>query len=262
MTILILLYLKTKHIGGKELVEIKHISKKFKEFEALKDVSFTIHNGEIIGLLGENGAGKSTLLRIISTMLTPTRGNVWIDDIDIKNNPTAIRAAIGILFGTEVGLYEQFTARENLYYFAQLNGLTKKQANERIEQLANEFEFKDYINKPVGNLSKGMKQKIAIARSIIHDPSVILFDEPDSGLDFNSAKIVFDFIKFCKERKKAIIFSSHSMENIKHFSDRIVVLHKGCVIKCFSIDAYTAIYTDKQINEMLFDLVCNRKDNR
>lgn len=241
------------------MVEIKNVSKKFNDFEALKNVSFDIHNGEIVGLLGENGAGKSTLLRIMSTMILPTSGNVMINGISLKKNPSAIRESIGILFGAEVGLYEQLTAKENLYYFAQLNGLTKAQANEKIEYLANLFEFKDYVNKTVGTLSKGMKQKIAIARSIIHDPSVILFDEPDSGLDFNASKVIFDFITLCKKKKKAILFSSHSMENIKQFSDRIVVIHKGTLVNTFSIDDYTDKYNDKQINEMLFNLVCNNK---
>lgn len=242
------------------MIEIFNISKKFDEFEALKNVSFNVNNGEIVGLLGENGAGKSTLLRIISTMLTPTSGTVKINKLDLKTDQELVRSSIGILFGNEVGLYERLTARENLDYFAKLNGLNPTQSKERIENLTVQFEFEDYIDKLVGKMSKGMKQKIAIARSIIHDPNVILFDEPDSGLDFSAAKIVFDFLEYCKKSNKSIIFSSHSMENIKNFSNKIVVLHKGLVVDSFSVSEYTSKYTDKQINDILFNLVCDNKE--
>lgn len=242
------------------MIEIRNISKKFDGFEALKNVSFNVNNGEIVGLLGENGAGKSTLLRIISTMLVPTSGTVKINNLDLKTDQELIRSSIGILFGNEVGLYERLTARENLDYFAKLNGLNSTQLKERIESLAVQFKFEDYIDKLVGKMSKGMKQKIAIARAIIHDPNVILFDEPDSGLDFSAAKIVFDFLEYCKKSNKSIIFSSHSMENIKNFSNKIVVLHKGLVVDSFSVSEYTSKYTDKQINDILFNLVCDNKE--
>lgn len=244
------------------MVEINHISKKFGDFEALNDVSFHVHNGEIVGLLGENGAGKSTLLRIISTIIKPTSGDVRINGIELKKDPASIRASIGILFGTEVGFYGNLTAKDNLYYFARLNGLTKKQAVDRIDDLACQFEFRAYLNKEVDNLSKGMKQKLAIARSIIHDPDIMLFDEPDSGLDFISAKTIFDFISLCKKRGKAIIFSCHSMENIKRISDRVVILNKGSLVNSFSTREYLAKYTDKEIDELLFNLVCHHSEEK
>ena len=239
-----------------KLIEIFNISKRFKNCEALKNVSFNVNNGEIVGLLGENGAGKSTLLRIISTMLTPTSGNAKINGYDLIKESEHVRKNVGILFGSEVGLYERLTARENLEYFAKLNNMNKEGTKNRINELIEEFSFKDYENKQVGKLSKGMKQKVAIARSIVHNPSVILFDEPDSGLDFKAANIVFKFMTKCKKENKSIIFSSHSMENIKIYSDRMVVLRKGEIVKEFNVKEYRQKYTDKEINDMLFNLVC------
>lgn len=243
------------------MIEIKNISKNFKNKEALKDVSFKVDSGEILGLLGENGAGKSTLLRIISTMLLPSEGSAEVEGYDILKSPKEVRKNIGILFGSEVGLYERLTARENLEFFAKLNGMSNKESNERIDYLINKFSFAEYVDKKIITLSKGMKQKIAIARSVVHNPSVMLFDEPDSGLDFKASKTIFDFMEECKEEGKTIIFSSHSMENIKNYSDRIVVLHRGKITKIFRIDEYREKYSEKEINNMLFNLVCDGDEN-
>lgn len=243
------------------MINILNVSKTFKTTEALKDVSFEVNDSEIVGLLGENGAGKSTLLRIISTMLSPTSGNVIINNHSILDDPQNVRKNIGILFGSEVGLYERLTARENLEYFAKLNGMPDSEITERVNHLVEKFSFADYADKQVGTFSKGMKQKVAVARSIVHNPSVMLFDEPDSGLDFKAAKIIFDFMELCREEGKSIIFSSHSMENIKNYSDRMVVIHKGTVVKTFDVHEYREKYSDREINNILFSLVCDNDEN-
>lgn len=243
------------------MIEINNISKKFKDKEVLKNVKFKVNDGEIVGLLGENGAGKSTLLRIISTMLIPTSGNATINGIDLIKHPENVRKQIGILFGSEVGLYDRLTARENLEYFAKLNGMPSDKIDSRINYLIDRFKFKNYADKQVYNFSKGMKQKVSIARSIVHAPNVMLFDEPDSGLDFKASKIIFDFMEDCKKEGKSIIFSSHSMENIKNYSDRIVVLHRGEIIKEFNVEEYREKYTDREINDILFNLVCDGDDD-
>ena len=243
------------------MINILNVSKTFKTTEALKDVSFEVNDSEIVGLLGENGAGKSTLLRIISTMLSPTSGNVIVNNHSILDDPQNVRKNIGILFGSEVGLYERLTARENLEYFAKLNGMPDSEITERVNHLVEKFSFADYADKQVGTFSKGMKQKVAVARSIVHNPSVMLFDEPDSGLDFKAAKIIFDFMEICREEGKSIIFSSHSMENIKNYSDRMVVIHKGTVVKTFDVHEYREKYTDREINNILFSLVCDNDEN-
>ncbi len=243
------------------MIKIKNISKRFAKTLALDRVSFEVGDGEIVGLLGENGAGKSTLLRVLSTMLIPCEGNAEINGFDLLKNPDEVRKNIGILFGSEVGLYERLTARENLEYFARLNGMSPKEVRERVDELAERFSFSQYQNKQVGALSKGMKQKVAIARSIIHDPCVMLFDEPDSGLDFKAAKTIFDFMETCKSEGKSIIFSSHSMENIKNYSDRMVVIHKGRIVKTFVIEEYRKKYSEREINSILFNLVCGGEED-
>ena len=243
------------------MIEISNISKSFNKFEALKNVSFQVKDGEIVGLLGENGAGKSTLMRIISTMLTPNSGSAKINGYDLIKNPAEVRKNIGILFGSEVGLYERLSARENLEYFAVLNSMSKEETKKRIIELAEIFGFNDYIDKRVGTYSRGMKQKVAIARAIIHDPSVVLLDEPDAGLDFRASKVIFDFIELSKKNNKSIIFSSHSIENIKNYSDKLVVIHKGEIIKSFDVHEYRKKYSDKEINDILFNLVCEGEEN-
>ncbi len=243
------------------MIKILGVSKKFKDKLALDNVSFDVNDGEIVGLLGENGAGKSTLLRIVSTMLIPSGGSVEVNGFDILKNPDKVRKHIGILFGSEVGLYERLTARENLDYFASLNGMNDEARKKRVDYLIDKFSFGDYSEKRVLNFSKGMKQKVAIARSVIHDPDSMLFDEPDSGLDFKASKIIFDFMEECKQEGKSIIFSSHSMENIKNYSDRVVVIHKGKIAKIFRMKQYREKYTEREINDILFNLVCDGDEN-
>lgn len=243
------------------MIEINQISKSFKKCQALKNVSFNVADGEIVGLLGENGAGKSTLLRTLSTMLLPDSGNARIDGFDLLAEPENVRKTVGILFGSEVGLYERLTAKENLEYFANLNGMSRKEASQRIEALAEELEFKDYADKRVATFSRGMKQKIAIARAIVHNPRIILLDEPDAGLDFKASKIILDFIESSKRSNKSIIFSSHSIENIKNYSDRLVIIHKGQIVKEIDMPEYRQRYSDKEINEILFNLVCEGDEN-
>lgn len=243
------------------MIKILGVSRKFKDKLALDNVSFDVNDGEIVGLLGENGAGKSTLLRIVSTMLIPSGGSVEVNGFDILKNPDKVRKHIGILFGSEVGLYERLTARENLDYFASLNGMNDEARKKRVDYLIDKFSFGDYSEKRVLNFSKGMKQKVAIARSVIHDPDSMLFDEPDSGLDFKASKIIFDFMEECKQEGKSIIFSSHSMENIKNYSDRVVVIHKGKIAKIFRMKQYREKYTEREINDILFNLVCDGDEN-
>ena len=238
-----------------------NISKKFKKFEALKDINFEVGDGEIVGLLGENGAGKSTLLRILSTMLLPSSGTALINNNDLISKSKEVRRDIGILFGSEVGLYERLTPKENLEYFAFLNGMSAENTKSRVDYMIEKFDLQKYIEKPVIQLSKGMKQKIAIARSIIHNPSVMLFDEPESGLDFKASRNVLNFMEECKIEGKSVLFSSHSLENIKNYSDRIVILNGGKVTNIFNVEEYRSKYTEREINDIIFSWICEVDNN-
>ena len=213
------------------MIQINEVTKQFKDKQkyvtALKHVTFEVKKGEVVGLLGENGAGKTTLLRTIATLLTPTEGNVLVGVYDTVKNPNDIKKRMGVLFGGETGLYDRLTARENLEYFATLYGLGKHQTKVRIEDLAKMFGMRDYLDRKVGGFSKGMRQKVAIARTLIHNPDIILFDEPTTGLDITSSNVFRQLVHQLKHEGKTIVFSSHIMEEVSMLCDSVAMMHKG-----------------------------------
>ncbi len=241
------------------MIEVTNLSKQFKEVKAVDNLNFTINDGEIVGLLGENGAGKTTTLRIISTMIKCTGGTVKVNGVDINKEPSKVRSQIGILFGGEVGLYDRLTARENIRYFAELNGMTKDAADESIKRLSEELEMTEYMDRRIGKFSRGMKQKVAIARSIVHEPSVILLDEPTAGLDVSSSRLIHDFIKNCKKQNKAIVFSSHSMDEVEKLCDRVIIIHKGKMVEQGTINELRIKYNSDDMEQIFMDLVGDKK---
>jgi sodium transport system ATP-binding protein len=237
------------------LIVVDNLSKSFKEVEAVKKVSFNVKKGEVFGLLGENGAGKTTTLRMLATMLKPTSGTAKINGIDLIESPTEVRKQIGILFGGETGLYDRLTARENIEYFGLLNGMEKKKISERIEELADKLNMSEYLDRRAGKLSKGMKQKVALARSIIHDPDIMLFDEPTSGLDVTAVRIVHDFIQDLREQEKTVIFSSHSMKEVEKLCDTVGIIHKGRIIEVSSLAELKNKHEDMELEDIFVALV-------
>lgn len=233
------------------MLEIKGLSKQFKKIKAVDNISFTVNEGEIVGLLGENGAGKTTTLRMIATMLKPTGGTAKVNGYDLIKEAGKVRSQIGILFGGEVGLYDRLTARENIRYFADLNGMENEESERNIEKLKDMLEMNEYIDRRVGGFSRGMKQKVAIARSIVHNPRIMLFDEPTMGLDVSSAKIVQDFILNSKESNKGIIFSSHSMQEVEKLCQRVIIIHKGKIVEDGTIDGLKSKYNNDLENVFL-----------
>lgn len=231
-----------KEMRGKFMIEVKGLCKYFKNVKAVDNINFTVSEGEIVGLLGENGAGKTTTLRMIATMLKPTSGTALVNGYDLLKEPDKVRSSIGILFGGEAGIYDRLTARENIKYFADLNNMDEKESRQNIDRLIKMLEMEEYVDRRVGKFSRGMKQKVAIARSIVHNPKVMLFDEPTLGLDVTSSKIVQDFILSCKNENKAIVLSSHSMQEVEKLCDRIVIIHKGRIIEDKSVDDFKIEY--------------------
>ncbi len=223
------------------MIEIHELTKRFQDKKivvtAVKHVSFSVKEGQVVGLLGENGAGKTTLLRAIATLLTPTDGSIKVGGYDTVKNPEQVKKRIGVLFGGETGLYDRLTARENLEYFATLYGLSKHETKVRIEDLAKMFGMRDYLNRKVGGFSKGMRQKVAIARAIIHNPDIILFDEPTTGLDITSSNVFRQLVHQLKREGKTIIFSSHIMEEVSLLCDSVAMMHKGELVYQGNLDA-------------------------
>lgn len=242
------------------MLKVENLTKKFKKITAVDNISFEVNSGEIVGLLGENGAGKTTTLRMLATMLKPTAGNATIDDYSIIDNPDKIREKIGILFGGDVALYDRLTGRENMIYFAKLNGLNDLEANQAVDKIANELKMNEYIDYPVGKYSRGMKQKVSLARSIIHQPDVMLFDEPSTGLDVLSSKLIHDFILKCKKDNKAIVFSSHNMYETEKLCDRIIIIHKGKVVASGTIEQLKKDYQKDNLEELFIECIGGMQD--
>lgn len=199
-------------------------------FNALRGVSFTAPKGKVIGLLGSNGAGKTTLLRLLSTSLKPTTGTATIDGVDVVQSPIVVRRKIGFLSGT-TGLYGRMSPRELLSFFGDMYGLSSDVLQYRIRQLFAELDIGQYADRQCDQLSTGMKQKVSIARSLVHDPEVIIFDEPTTGLDVAAAQTILDFIQRCGQQQKSVIFSTHHMHEVQKLCDWIVIIHQG--EKCF-----------------------------
>lgn len=196
---------------------------------AVKDLSFTVNNGEIVCLLGVNGAGKTTTMRMLSTIFSPTSGTATIENYDIITQPQLVRSNLGFLSG-DTGLYARLTARECIQYFGRLFDVSDKDIDRRIEKMANLLSMNEFLNKRIDAMSTGMKQKVSIVRSIIHDPPVMIFDEPTSGLDILTARNIVSFIQQCKAEGKTVLFSTHNMREAERLSDRIVLIHKGILM--------------------------------
>lgn len=196
---------------------------------AVNNVSFTCEPGRIFSLLGPNGAGKTTTLRMLAGILSPTQGNIRINEYDIQKDPHKAKKHIGFLTGS-TGLYERLTPNEIIDYFGKLYGVAPNEIQNRKEELFTLLDMHEFQNKRIGRLSTGMKQKVSISRTMIHDPDVVIFDEPTSGLDVITAENIISLIKDCKEKGKTVIFSSHIMSEVDLLCDDLAIIHKGSLI--------------------------------
>lgn len=196
------------------------------EFYASKDVSFTCEKGEVFGLLGPNGAGKTTTLQMISTLIKPNSGSATVNGYDIIKEPLMVRKQIGFT-SSDTGLYERLTGREILDYFAKLHKYPEEKISERIEKLAESLNMLDFIDTRSHKLSTGMKQKVSIARALVHDPPILILDEPTSGLDVITSQTVHEIIQECRDSGKCILFSTHIMNEAEKLCDRIGIIYDG-----------------------------------
>jgi sodium transport system ATP-binding protein len=222
------------------MIKVSHLRKEFelsrqqkKELNttannalAVDDLSFECQPGKVFSLLGPNGAGKTTTLRMLSTILTPTSGSIEIAGVDAVKYPQEARAKIGFLTGS-TGLYARLTPIEIIDYFAALYQVPAKEKEERKKYLFDLLNMNDFLQKRIGKLSTGMKQKVSICRTMIHNPDVVIFDEPTSGLDVITAENIIKLIRDCKDQGKTVIFSSHIMSEVDLLCDDLAIVHKG-----------------------------------
>jgi len=198
------------------------------EKRAVDDIDFDCEAGQIFGLLGLNGAGKTTTQRMLSTALTPTAGQATIAGFDVVQDPRSVREHIGFISGT-TGLYHRLTAVEMIRYFGELHGVRGAALNRRVDELLATFGIDEYANTRCEKLSTGMKQKVSIARTVVHDPPVLILDEPTSGLDVLAASTTLEFVQEVRGQGKCVIFSTHIMSEAEKLCDRIAIIHDGCI---------------------------------
>ena len=206
------------------------------EVRAVDGIDFECHAGEIFGLLGANGAGKTTTLRMLATILRRTAGRASVMGHDITDEPEAVRRSLGF-YSASTALYPRLTARETLEFFARINGYPADHVDARVDELVARFGISDYADARVDKLSSGMKQKVSIARTIAHDPPVLIFDEPTVGLDVINALDMQRVIRELGGQGKAVIFSTHIMSEAEKLCDRIAIIHAGRILACDTLEA-------------------------
>ncbi|MDO8472379.1 MAG: ATP-binding cassette domain-containing protein [Dehalococcoidia bacterium] len=208
------------------LLQVQGLTKDYNGFRAIEDISFEASGGEIFGLLGPNGAGKTTTIRLISAILSPTRGTARICGYDVRETPEAVRRNIGMLT-TEMGVYDRLSGREYLRYFGALYSMAHDRTEARIRELSQLLEMEDFLDRRTSSYSTGMKQKLSIARSVLHDPSIVILDEPTSGLDVLAAQTVLNFMRRSRDQGRLVVLSTHHMPDAEKLCNRAAILHHG-----------------------------------
>jgi len=221
---------------------------------AVDGVSFECSAGEIFGLLGPNGAGKTTTLRMLATILTPTSGTARIAGYDVGTQPGKVREQIGFL-ATETGLYDRFTARETLRFFGRITGLSDEEIRRRSDDIFDTLDMRSLADRRVGTFSTGEKQKLSLARSILHDPPVLILDEPTFGLDVMSARTVVETVRLFREQGRTILLSTHIMRIAEKLCDRIGILFKGRLHALGTLQELTDQYGGADLEEAFFSAV-------
>lgn len=211
------------------MIEVEGLVKHFGTVRAVDGVSFRAQDGEVLGLLGPNGAGKTTTMRLLSTVLQPTAGTARIDGRDVRRDPAGVRAAVGVL-PEFWGLYGRLTPREHLRYFGRLHGLAGRTLEARIEQVIARLEMAGYADRRCEPFSKGMKQKVALGRALIHGPRTFLLDEPTAGLDVMSARRVRELIAELRAEGCCVLLSTHLLAEAERLCDRIAVIDRGRIV--------------------------------
>jgi ABC-2 type transport system ATP-binding protein len=217
------------------MIKLESVTKSYHEVGAVKDLSLTVEDGEIMGIIGHNGAGKSTTIKMIVGLISPTSGQVEVMGRDMTKESTYVKQFIGYL-PEESSLYENMTVTEYLVFFSELYEMPRREAKERIDVLLASLKLPER-DRLAGELSKGMKRKVAIARTLLHDPSLLILDEPNAGLDPLTSFFIINYLKSLKEQGKTILLSAHNLFHVEHICDRVAILKNGRLIVCDSVEA-------------------------
>lgn len=224
------------------------------EVQAVRGLDLRCEYGEIFGLLGPNGAGKTTTLRMLAGILVPTDGHASIAGVDAARDPMGVRQRIGFLSGS-TGLYPRLTARETLRYFGQLHGIAKRPLEERIEELVEVFQLHEFADGRCEALSTGQKQRVNIARAVVHDPEVLILDEPTTGLDIMAASDMIDFIESRRSSGRCVLFSTHILSEAERLCDRIGVVDHGRTLAVGTLQELRAATGQEWLGDVFKELV-------
>jgi len=241
------------------MIQVSDLTKTFRdkargERAVVDRISFEVRDGEIFGLLGPNGAGKTTTLRMLATLLRPTSGRAMVGGYEVTSESAAVRRMIGFLSG-DMGLYHRLTPREILRVFGRLNGMDEERLRARIEEVLDMLQMRDFAGTKVDQLSTGMRQRAALARTLLHDPPVLILDEPTSGLDVPTARVIEEFILQARRSGKCVLYSTHVMEEAEFLCDRIAVINDGRIRTTGTMNELKAATGHERLREIFLDLL-------
>ena len=239
------------------MLHIQELRKTYGEFEALKGITLDATDGQVFGLLGPNGAGKTTLLRILATLLEPSGGTATVAGHDIRREPEAVRRSIGVVNGG-MGLYDRLTGREILRYFAGFYDLPSRRVEQRIEELDTLLGLGSTLDRRVGEFSTGMKQKIVIARAVLHDPAVLFLDEAATGLDILARRALLDFVLAYRRPGRLVVYSTHVMAEVEEVCDSVAIVNQGELLTVGTVSSILAQTGQRSLERAFFDLVHER----
>ena len=231
------------------------MTRRFGDFTAVSHISFSVPAGSILALLGQNGAGKTTTVRMLAALLAPTEGEAFVGGYNVRTQPTDVRACVGLVTDTP-GLFEQMTVPAYLDFFGNLYGIPAKARTQRVNELVDFFELTPHRKEKMVGFSKGMKQKVALARALIHEPSVLFLDEPTSGLDPLATRSVRELILDLKQSRRTIILCTHDLDEAERLADMIAIMRKGQIVAHGTPISLRTQFSDETVVRIEFAQPC------
>jgi sodium transport system ATP-binding protein len=246
-------------VNAAPAVRVEGLRKTFRapdgtEVRAVDGLSFECAGGEVVGLLGPNGAGKTTTLRILATILQPSAGRVSVAGYDVLESPDGVRRSLGYV-SASTGVYERLSARETLQYYGRLHGMGEAEIAARVEAVLDLLQMRDFADRLAGRLSSGQRQKVSLARALVHDPPVLVLDEPTANLDVIVAENVLQFVESARDSGRAILLSTHIFAEAERLCDRVVVVHNGRLLAAGTQEELRAATSAKNLHDAFFKLV-------